>query len=144
MKFPFERVAMASAFSRLRRLLPYAGADALEPDIYRFILRYSLHEQIYLVIVTLLSFPFFYYSLDLPKLIINEAIAGKHFPHKFLGIGFGQISYLLVLCSLFLALVLINGWFKLHLNVRRGRAGERMLRRLRYQLFERVLRYPLR
>ena len=144
MKFPHERVTMVSAFSHLRRLLPSAGADMLEPDIYRFILRYSLREQIYLVVATLLSFPFFYYSLDLPKLIINEAIAGKHFPHKFLGIGFGQISYLLVLCSLFLALVLINGWFKLHLNVRRGRAGERMLRRLRYQLFERVLRYPLR
>jgi putative ABC transport system ATP-binding protein len=146
MKSSFSRGVAASAFSRLRRLLPYAGADALEPDIYRFILRYSLREQIYLIIVTLLSLPFFYYSLELPKLIVNQAIRGKNIPHKFLGIGigFGQVGYLFLLCGVFLALVLISQLFKNHLNVRRGTAGERMLRRLRYQLFERVLRYPLR
>ncbi|MGH7055195.1 MAG: ABC transporter transmembrane domain-containing protein, partial [Stellaceae bacterium] len=143
MKFPFTR-ATATALSRLRRSAPSAGAGMLAPDLYRFILRYSLREQIYLIVITLLSFPFFYYSLDLPKLIINQAISGKHFPYEFLGIGFQQIPYLMVLCGLYLALVLINGQFKLHLNVRRGRVGERMLRRLRYQLFERVLRYPLR
>ena len=54
-----------------------------------------------------------------------------------------QIPYLLVLCCMFLVLVLINGWFKLHLNVKKGQVGERMLRRLRYQLYERVLRFPL-
>ena len=36
------------------------GGDTLEPSIYRFILRYSLPDQIYLVVVTLLSFPFLY------------------------------------------------------------------------------------
>jgi ABC-type multidrug transport system fused ATPase/permease subunit len=38
---------------------------------------------------------------------------------------------------------LINGWFKLHINVKKGQVGERMLRRLRYELYERVLRFPL-
>ena len=60
-----------------------------------------------------------------------------------MGWDFDQIPYLLVLCCIFFALVLINGWFKLHLNVRKGQVGERMLRRLRYQLYERVLRFPL-
>ncbi|MGH7112102.1 MAG: hypothetical protein ACREFK_16960, partial [Stellaceae bacterium] len=86
MKFPFTR-ATATALSRLRHPAPSASAEMLAPDLYRFILRYSLREQIYLIVITLLSFPFFYYSLDLPKLIINQAISGKHFPYEFLGIG---------------------------------------------------------
>jgi len=129
--------------STLRRLLPQSGTDGLDPTIYGYILHYSLREQIYLVVVTLLSFPFLYYSLDLPKLIVNRAISGKDFPQKFLGVEFDQIPYLVLLCCIFLVLVLINGWFKLHLNVKKGQVGERMLRRLRYQLYERVLRFPL-
>lgn len=129
--------------SALRRLLPQSGPDGLDPTIYGYILHYSLREQIYLVVVTLLSFPFLYYSLDLPKLIVNRAISGKEFPQNFLGMEFNQIPYLVILCCIFLVLVLINGWFKLHLNVKKGQVGERMLRRLRYQLYERVLRFPL-
>src|SRR5437867_1228502 len=105
------------------RLLPAGGprapGDVLEPSIYRFVLRYSMREQIYLVIVTLLSFPVLYYSLELPKQIINQAIAGKSFPEHFIGIELGQIEYLILLCSVFLALVLVNGAFKYHLNVRK-------------------------
>ena len=129
--------------SAVRRLLPQSGTDGLDSSIYGYILHHSLREQIYLVVVTLVSFPFLYYSLDLPKLIVNRAISGKDFPQKFMGWDFDQIPYLLVLCCIFFVLVLINGWFKLHLNVRKGQVGERMLRRLRYQLYERVLRFPL-
>jgi ABC-type multidrug transport system fused ATPase/permease subunit len=127
----------------LRRLFPKNDTDGLDPSIYGYILHYSLREQIYLVVVTLLSFPFLYYSLDLPKKIINEAISGREFPKHYLNYEVGQITYLVILCAVFLALVLINGWFKLHINVKKGQVGERMLRRLRYQLYERVLRFPL-
>src|SRR5438132_681202 len=127
-----------------RRQLAAAAADVLDPSLYGFVLRYSLREQVYLVVVTLLSFPFLYYSLELPKVIINKAIEGKHFPREFLGLELGQIPFLAVLCGVFLLLVMINGWFKYHLNVRKGRVGERMLRRLRYQLFQRLLRFPMR
>ena len=85
--------------------------------------------------MTLLSFPFLYWSLDLPKQIINRAISGKHFPQSYFGLELGQIRYLLVLCTVFLALILVNGWFKLHVNVKKGQLGERMLRRLRYELY---------
>jgi len=112
--------ALAKLFGR--RLLPTTG-DTLPGSIYGFILRYSLRDQIYLVVVTLLSFPFLYYSLELPKVIINEAIGGKKFPQEILGIELGQIPYLVLLCSVFLVLVLINGWFKYRLNVRKGRVG---------------------
>ncbi len=38
----------------------------VEPTIYRFILRYSLPQQIVLPALTLPSFPFLYYSIELP------------------------------------------------------------------------------
>ena len=44
---------------------------------------------------------------------------------------------------MFLLLVLINGAFKYVINVYKGMVGERMLRRLRYELYSRVLRFPL-
>src|SRR5437764_7526126 len=148
---PRETAAGAPDFGlrgRLERLFPRslvaAAGDALPPTIYGFILRHSRREQIYLVVVTLLSFPFLYYSLELPKVIINQAIAGKNFTWTVLGMEFDRFAYLVLLCLVFLVLVLVNGAFKYHLNVRKGRVGERMLRRLRYDLYERLLRFPMR
>ena len=116
--------------------------DNLEPSVYRFILRHSLKQQILLLIVTLVSFPFLYYSLDLPKTIVNRAIGGKHFPQEFLGFDMGQIPYLMTLCGMFLALIFINGGFKYYINTLKGQLGERMLRRFRYSLYLRLLRFP--
>ena len=48
----------------------------------------------------------------------------------------------MLLCAVFLLLVLINGGFKYYLNTYKGRLGERMLRRFRYQLYQRLLRFP--
>ena len=44
---------------------------------------------------------------------------------------------------MFLVLVLFNGGFKYVINVYKGIVGERMLRRLRYELYSRVMRFPL-
>lgn len=118
----------------------------MESTIYRFILRYSKREQIILLVMTVISFPFLYYSLDLPKRIVNEALGAKgavEFPITFLGIEFQQLEYLWTLSGLFLALVFVNGGFKYWINVYRGRLGELMLRRLRYELYARILRFPI-
>jgi ABC-type multidrug transport system fused ATPase/permease subunit len=118
--------------------------SALEPTIYRFILRHSLPAQILLLVLTLVSFPFLYYSLVLPKTIMDGAIkSGKHFPQRILGFEFDQLAYLMLLCVAFLALVFINGAFKYYINTFKGRLGERMLRRFRYQLYQRMLLFPL-
>ena len=117
--------------------------NALEPSIYRFILRHSLRQQLWLLVLTLISFPFLYYSLELPKMIINRAIGGHHFPQQVFGFRLDQIPYLLVLCAIFLVLVFINGAFKYYINTLKGQLGERMLRRFRYQLYQRLLRFPL-
>ena len=115
----------------------------MQPSIFRFVLKHSRREQIILLVFTALAFPFLYLSLDLPKTIINEAIGGRDFPRVVLGYELEQIPFLLVLCGIFLSLVFINGGFKYFINVYRGVVGERMLRRLRYLLFDRVLRFPL-
>jgi len=115
----------------------------MEPTLFKYILRYSKRQQVTLLLVTFVSFPFLYFSLDLPKIIINDAIAGAEFPKSIFGYELEQIEYLLVLCFAFLGLVLINGGFKFWINVFRGRMGERMLRRLRYILYSRILRFPL-
>jgi putative ABC transport system ATP-binding protein len=115
----------------------------MESTLFRFIWRYSKRDQIFLLVLTALSFPFLYLSLDLPKTIINKAISNKDIPPDILGISVDQIDYLMVLSGLFLILVCVNGAFKYYVNVFRGQLGERMLRRLRYVLYSRVLRFPL-
>lgn len=118
------------------------GGRGVASSIYGFVFRHSLRQQIILIVLTAISFPFLYYSFELPKLIINQGIAGENFPREIYGISFDQVPYLLSLSFVFLTLVLINGGFKYWINVLKGRLGEQMLRRLRYELFARVLRFP--
>ena len=103
----------------------------MEPSIYRYILKHSLRAQLLLLAFTLASMPLIYVSLEIPKIIINNAIGGENIPDAVLGFPVDQISFLLVMCCLFLALVIINGSIKYFLNVYRGVVGERMLSRLR-------------
>ena len=117
--------------------------SGLESSIFKFIIRHSKAEQIYVTVMTGVMFPILYYTLELPKIIINEAIGGTEFPTEILGISFSQVEFLLTLCFSFLALVLISGGLKFYVSVYRGRLGERMLRRLRFELYSRVLRFPL-
>src|SRR5690242_10591809 len=113
-----QRESRTPALSSLPQPRPAQDADVntLEPTIYRFVLKHSLPQQLLLMLLTLLSFPFLYFSLDLPKTIINRAIGGKQFPQTVFGIELGQITYLLLLCALFLVLVFINGGFKYYIN----------------------------
>jgi len=116
-------------------------------SIFGFIWHYSKRQQLWVIFVTFASFPFLYYSLDLPKTIVDEAIGGQaDFPVDLFGLGYfqlEQIPYLFTLSGMFLFLVVLNGVFKYYINVYRGQLGERMLRRLRFELYARVLRFRL-
>jgi putative ABC transport system ATP-binding protein len=46
----------------------------MQPTIFGFIRRYSWRQQLVILVMTVLSFPFLYASLDLPKQIINDAL----------------------------------------------------------------------
>jgi len=122
----------------------------VEKNIYKFVFKYSLRQQFFVLGITLISLPFYYASLDIPKKIVNQALigGGNNFPKTLDLFGvpiaaFDQIPLLAVLSGLFLTLVIVNGIFKYVINVYKGLLGERMLRRLRYQLFGRILRFPL-
>ncbi len=115
----------------------------MEPTFFRFIFKYSWRQQLFLLALTCLSFPFLYYSLELPKIIVNRAIGSTAFPVVIFEREISQIQYLLALCLLFLLLVVVRFGLRYYLNVLQGQLGERMLRRLRYELFSRILRFPL-
>ena len=146
--------------------MPVWGAG-MEHNLFRYIWRNSWRDQSAILVVVAISYVFYFVSLDLPKQIVNRAIQGEAFeggrttapflefsigpidwlglPHVTLFEGFQleQIPYLVALCFSFLFFVVINGWMKQLVNTEKGRLGERMLRRLRYQLYDRVLRFPI-
>jgi putative ABC transport system ATP-binding protein len=115
--------------------------------------------------VVLASLPFYFMSLDLPRQIVNQAIQGEAFRDgnstapllhlsyewpKWLGGGtleifegfqVGRLGLLFGLSTVFLFFVIINGAFKYWINVAKGILGERMLRRMRFDLFSMMLRF---
>ncbi len=116
----------------------------MDKSIYQYILRYSKRQQIVITLMVVGSFPFLLAFYEVPKRIINEAIEAKSttYPLTIMEIEFSQTDYLFTLCGVFLALMVVNQSFKYAINVYRGLTGERMLRRLRYELYWRVLRFP--
>ena len=114
----------------------------METSLFRYIWKHSRRDQIVLLLITLLTFPILYVSLELPKRIINDAIEGSPDDVTLFGVTLTQIEFLLVLCAGFLLAVLINGLLKMRLNTLKGVLAERLLRRFRYQLINRITRFP--
>jgi len=119
----------------------------VDRSLFRFIIRYSKRDQLLIVPLVVASMVVYYLSLDLPKTIINKAIQGDAFKHAetihWLGMDLERLPYLLALSVLFLGLIVLTGWLKFQINTMKGWMGERMLRRLRYALFDHILRFPL-
>lgn len=137
----------------------------MDKSLFRYIWTHSRRDQLFICFVVLLSQPFYFVSLDLPRQIVNQAIQGEAFregnvtaPFLKLGIdlpnwlgggsfqifeGFelGRLGLLLGLSTLFLFFVVVNNGFKYWVNVSKGVLGERMLRRMRFDLFAMVLRF---
>lgn len=137
----------------------------MEKSLFRYIWRHSRRDQLAICAVVLLSLPFYFAALDLPRRIINEAIQGRafedgrartmfftmavHWPdwlgggvtRLLPGLEVDRLGLLFGLSGLYLALVLVNGAFKYWINVAKGALGERLLRRLRFDLFALILRF---
>lgn len=144
-----------------------AANRPLDKRLMRYIWRHTKAEQVWILFVIIISMPTYFLVLNLPVRIINEPIQGEGFDTatatqqflslnlslpSWLGGGSWQLfggfelerwPYLIALSLLFLALVCVNGLFKFYINTYKGRLGERMLRRMRYQLTDRVLRFPI-
>ncbi|WP_366941154.1 ATP-binding cassette domain-containing protein [uncultured Kiloniella sp.] len=139
----------------------------MEQRLFKYIWKHSKTDQIKILFLVLASMPFYFLSLDLPKSIINRAVDSQNFAdinstlsfmrfelpfgeeifgHPIIlieGFDLTQISLLFALCFSFLCLVLVNGLFKFVINTLKGQLGERMLRRLRFELTDRILRFPV-
>ena len=140
----------------------------MEPNLFKYVWKHTRLQQIWVLAIVLLSMPTYFFALDLPKRIVNGPIQGEGFApgqqsQPFFRISFdvptwisdaGTVtlfsgfdltrSQMLVALSLcFLLLVCINGLFKFYINTYKGRLGERMLRRLRFDLIDKVLRFPM-
>jgi ABC-type multidrug transport system fused ATPase/permease subunit len=122
----------------------------MDRSMYRFVLKHSGRQQLYILIFVAISWPVGFMLFDVPKQIINRALGGEGppFSASVLGLynftfGGSQTIFLVILCVFFLFLVIVNNGLKYHINTSKGRTAERLLRRLRYSLFSRVLRFPL-
>ena len=115
----------------------------MESSLLRYIWKYSKPQQVVVVALTFLSFPILYMTLELPKWIINDALSGSTVARDFFGISLQPVPYLTTLCLVLLALIVINGVLKMRINTFKGIIGERLIRRLRYNLIFNMLRFPL-
>lgn len=125
-------------------------SERLERSMYSFVLRYSGRQQLYILMFVVMSWPIGFMLLDLPKQIINRALGAAQETYSLAVLGLAEIpfavsqsNFLVILCLLFLGLVVLNNALKFHINTTKGRTAERLLRRLRYALFSRVLRFPI-
>ncbi len=121
----------------------------MDRSLFRFILRHSKRQQLILLGAIVLTYPINLLQYELPKQIIDRAIGGSGPPFSatFFGVNFttavDQVAFLVMLCLGFLAVVVASNALKYFINVFKGTLAEQLLRRLRYQLFTHVLRFPL-
>ncbi len=118
------------------------GSSPIERSIFAFIWKHSKREQLVLLVIALTLIPLLYVTLDLPKRIINDAIAAPVPVVDFYGFQFEQITFLFLLCGAFLLSVIVHGLVKMRVNTMKGVLAERLLRRFRYRLIARILRFP--
>lgn len=135
----------------------------MEKSLARYIWSNTRLQQLWILAVVALSMIPYFLSFDLPKQIVNGPIQGSGFEGEgatqtfmhlsytfpvigtvefFSGLQLDRLQTLMALSLVFLALVVLNGLFKFYINTYKGRLGERMLRRIRFQLIDRVLRFP--
>ncbi|MCA1441681.1 ABC transporter ATP-binding protein [Ensifer sp. IC4062] len=135
----------------------------METRLSRYIWTHTRKQQLWILLVVALSMIPYFLSFDLPKQIVNGPIQGEGFegpeatqaflPISFSLPGLGEVNLfsgfqleregmLVALSLVFLLLVIVNGLFKFYINTYKGRLGERLLRRIRFELVDRVLRFP--
>jgi ABC-type multidrug transport system fused ATPase/permease subunit len=120
---------------RLDEHLDRAHAVGLTDGIFKLILRRTRVRQAVLLVIAAAAMPTLYLTLEIPKHIVNHAIASATKGIEIADIAFTQLEFLVVLCFLYLASLLTNGSIKYWLNVYQGRVGELLIRRLRLMVY---------
>lgn len=117
---------------RLPKSQPIRG---LEYSLFNTVLRYSKKQQALMIMMSLISMPILYLTLELPKQIVNNALDADRFPIEFVGYYFDQVTLLMMLSGLYLLAISVNGLNKYMLNVFKGYVAERFLRRFRLLVY---------
>lgn len=135
----------------------------LDQSISAYIWRHTKPQQLWILLIVALSMIPYFMSFNLPKQIVNGPIQGQGFETQgasqlflllvvdlpglgevtlFPGVALERLPMLMALSFVFLGLVIVNGLFKYYINTYKGRLGERLLRRMRFELVDRILRFP--
>ncbi|MEM6371179.1 MAG: ABC transporter transmembrane domain-containing protein [Pseudomonadota bacterium] len=114
----------------------------MDSSLFAFIWKHSKRDQLMLLALTVVTFPFLYATLELPKRVINDAIGATSDVVTVFDVDLTQIQFLLALCFGYLGAVVAHGLLKMRLNTMKGVTAERLLRRFRYQLISRMMRFP--
>ena len=111
--------------------------SGLPGSVFQLIFRHTRRDQFNLVVLGLISLPILYATLELPKRIINRAIDGPEHTTFMFGLKLTQTEHLFFLCGVYLVAIMTSGLLKYGLNVYKGKVGERLLRRLRLNIYYR-------
>ncbi|MEE7464957.1 multidrug ABC transporter ATPase [Methylobacterium fujisawaense] len=107
-----------------------------------YVLDATLGIQVRLVFLSLATLPAAWLTLEIPKHIVNHALADArgdgHPGMTFLGLPLGRTELLFALCAGYLAVLTLNGLTKYAANRVRGRVNERVVRRLRLAVLRRA------
>lgn len=107
-----------------------------------YVVRATFRFQLRLVALSLLTLPAAWLLLEIPKHIINHALADanakSHPEMTFLGLHLDRVELLVALCGSYLAVLTASGLTKYAANRVRGRVNERVVRRLRLAILRRA------
>ncbi|HET6158217.1 MAG TPA: ABC transporter ATP-binding protein [Dongiaceae bacterium] len=101
-------------------------------SLYRFIWQSSRRQQVWLVLLTILVAPMSMIPLELQRRIVDDAIHNQ------------DVRYMLLLCGIYLAVLLLQGGLKYVLNVYRGSLVEHIALQLRGRIFNVLVDEPLK
>lgn len=101
-------------------------------SLYSFIWQSSRRQQVWLVLLTLMVAPMSMIPLELQRRIVDDAIHNQ------------DLSYMLLLCGIYLVVLLVQGGLKYALNVSRGSLVERIALNLRAHIFGVLVDEPLK
>lgn len=111
----------------------------LSPTLVSYVLSATARMQLPLILLSLLIIPATWFLLDIPKHIINHALADAegHTTMTFAGLHLDRLPLLAALCASYLAVLTASTLLKYLAGQIRGRINERLVRRLRVQIVKR-------
>lgn len=138
--------------AKRRRRARFAAATARVPErpttseraraLEAYVIRATARPQAKLVVISIMTLPTAWLLLEIPKHIINHALADAsdsgHVEMTLFGLPLDRMTLLFALCAGYLGTLTLNGLIKYAAMRIRGRVSERLVRRLRLGVLRRA------